>query len=673
MALVDFIRRLVNGTTVIIRYGEEESPLIEGMDPGELYATQANLHAVVSFLSDSISQLPLKVYRRVEENKRERVRDSVAAKLLYRPNADQTQSEFLNSLAIEYFIYGVITIWLAPDKDSDSGWQMRLIPHSWIRLSENKASVYALKKLVFCPDGQTEVHTLDSEHFSQFKMYSPGNPDGWESPCAALRQVLSEQIKADKFRTQLWNSSGRFNSYVSRPKDVQPWDEKARDRFVEAFRSAWRGDGEKAGSTPVLEDGMKIETYQFNAKEAQYVETKQLSREDVAAAYHVNPALIWHTGTQTYASAKDNARALYAECLGPTLQMIQQRFVADIFPKIGADPNEYCEFDYTEKLKGSFEERAAMYQAAVGGPYLTIDEVRTMENKPPLPDGLGDQIIRPLNVLYGGQASPQDTHMEANKPAELVPLATETQENAASAHAHGMKAENTEKPDPLRIKARSDADEEERLADTLATFFKRQKSSVLARLGADAEDWWNADRWNAELADDLESVLNDIADRHGKATARELKTEYDTAITRNYIRATAEWRARATNDVTKRNLDAALAADDDDEDAETPADVMDKRVNDEAPMLARSAATAMASWATIEGCHQAQAQGYRGRIEKEWHTGSNPRPAHAAMDGERVDIDDTFSNGARWPGDDNVGPEESCNCNCETEVIITTA
>jgi len=41
------------------------------------------------------------------------------------------------------------------------------------------------------------------------------------------------------------------------------------------------------------------------------------------------------------------------------------------------------------------------------------------------------------------------------------------------------------------------------------------------------------------------------------------------------------------------------------------------------------------------------------------------------MNGERVPIDEDFSNGAKWPGDDAIGPEETCNCNCYTEVVIT--
>lgn len=53
-----------------------------------------------------------------------------------------------------------------------------------------------------------------------------------------------------------------------------------------------------------MEDGMEIKPFQTSFKEQQWMESVSLSREDVAAAYGVNPSLIWHTGTQSYASAK---------------------------------------------------------------------------------------------------------------------------------------------------------------------------------------------------------------------------------------------------------------------------------------------------------------------------------------------------------------------------------
>jgi len=663
MGIIQSLRNLFGGRQEInIVFGPEESPFVGSLSARQLYATQANLHAVVSFLAESVAQLPLKVYKRNGENNRTRDRTSVAAKLLYRPNADQTCYEFIYAVMVEYQLMGVATVWLLPDPDSESGYQLRLIPREWIEESKAETN-YAPDKLKVRSYGASAYIEIPRKEFVQFRFYSPGNPAGFQSPITSLRQTLMEQVQADKFRTAIWKSGGRFNAYITRPKDVQPWDEEQRKRWIQAFREGWSANGPNSGKIPLLEDGMEIKPYQFNAKEAQYAETKQLSREDVAAAYHVNPNLIWHTGSQTYASAKDNARALYSDCLGPTIQMLQQRINSFLLPMIGTDAETYVEFDMTEKLKGSFEERASILQSSVGGPWLTRNEARADNNLPPIEGG--DELIVPLNVVTGGQASPTDTHMDEKSGVsdiEIDPV------RIADVIAARIKRKQSE----IRIKGRSDESEDDAVTAVLKKFFKRQADSVLPKLGAKAANWWDEDRWNNELADDLVPVMDSISDTHGKSAAKDIGSEYDTDITRNYLKAMALGRAKATNAATYEKLKQAKAEyDPDDEESTSPANVMEKRAETDAPTLGRSLATAVSSWAVLEACQQAQRNGLRRTIEKEWVTGANPRASHAAMDGERVPIDETFSNGAKWPGDDAIGPDETCNCNCYTEVVIT--
>ena len=654
------ISRLKNlfGRNTYVAFYPEELPAVGQMSARHLYATQANLHAVVSFLADSVAQLPLKVYRRDGENDRQRDRDSVAAKLLWKPNADQTAYEMINALSIELLLMGVATLWALPDPDSDSGWQLRIIPREWIKDTESVTN-YAVDSL--------QIHTgsgayieIPRKEFVQFRMYSPGNPGGYQSPLMALRQTLTEQMQADRFRTTVWRSSGRFNAYITRPKDVAPWDDDTKRKWLTAFREGWGADGESAGRMPLLEDGMEIKPYQFNAKEAQYAETKQLSREDVAAAYHVNPSLIWHTSTQTYASAKDNARALYADCLGPTLQMIQQRINSFLLPMIGADPNTYVEFDLTEKLKGSFEERASILQASVGGPWLTRNEARADNNLPPIEGG--DELIVPLNVVEGGQASPQDTHMDPQEPMATVEAAPKRIDVAK------LKAA----PEEIRVKARSSKEEDEQMAEILARFWKRQANSILPKLGAKSAEWWDEDRWDDELSDDLLPMIQKVADAHGKETAAAIGSEYDTARTRKYLEELAKGRAHAINSSTLRLIEEAMEDDEDEEN--TPAHVFDVRESKYAELFGRSLAIGVAGWAaTREAPYQAEQQGFTRKVEKEWVTGDNPRLEHAMMNGQRVPIDEPFSNGCNWPGDEGGDPDTTCGCNCSTEVIITVS
>ena len=654
MRLSERFRALFGTTTYQISFAPESYPNVEGMDARRLYATQANLHAVVSFLSDSIAQLPLKVYTRKGETDRERDRNSVAAKLLWRPNADQTSYELINGLATELFLMGVSVLWLLPDADSESRYQLRIIPREWI-VDQKGETKYAPDVLRVMATGSGSIIEIPREEFVMFRMYNPGNPGGYQSPIAALRQTLTEQVQADKFRTDIWKSSGRFNAFITRPKDVQQWDDEQRKKFITAFRQAWGSGGSNTGKMPLLEDGMEIKPYQFNAKEAQYAETKQLSREDVAAAYHINPGLIWHSQTQTYASAKDNARALYADCLGPVIQMLQQRINSFLLPMIGADPDTYVEFDLTEKLKGSFEERANIIQSSVGGPWMTRNEARADNNLPPI-DG-GDELIVPLNVIEGGQASPQDTHMDEQKSFRIDLKTLRPKLGCGCSDC---------KSDAISIKAVSSEEEDERMADILKRFFERQAASILPKIGAGA-DWWDEDRWDAELADDIEPAMDDIADRHGKETAEVIGTKYHTDQTRAWLRACAEGRAKAINSTTRKRLEDAIEAEDEEK---TPAHVMEVRESD-SEKVGSKLARDIAGWAiVVEAINQARQQGFEADVQKQWITGTNPRPEHAAMNGQTVGIDDKFSNGCSWPGDDGGDPDTTCGCNCSTEVII---
>lgn len=645
-----------------ITFGPDAPAEVLNLTARNLYNSQSNLAAVVNFLAASVAQLPLKVYRRGEDDKRVRDRTSTAALLLWAPNEDQTEFEFMRALYTEISVFGCVYIWVIPDPDSESGWQMRVIPTDWVVNTEKRNSYGAEKITVVSYSG--DAVEIPRTEFIRFSTYSPGNPGGYVSPISALRQTLEEQIQAGRFRRELWKSSGRLNAQIIRPKDVQAWSDETRKKWIAAFREAWGAGGSKAGSIPLMEDGMEIKPFQTSFKEQQWMESVKLSREDVAAAYRVNPSLVWHTDTQTYASSKDNARALYAECLGPDLQMIQQRINTFLLPMIGAEKGTYVEFDLTEKLKGNFEERASIIQSSVGGPWLTRNEARRDNNLPPIEGG--DQLIVPLNVITGGQVSQTDTHSGgiAGNQVILDLLARSLR-----------KSKQAEEDDPEEIivpGARVTQRDQDAVGELLERFFKRQGKSILPKLGADSE-WWDAERWNKELADDLEPIMNEIAIRHGTAMARAMGSEFVKELIVNYLRKVAEERAKLINNETRKKIQKAIDEAEEDEDIpEICQHEIDKRAGVDALLVGSMLAKTVAGWSTEEAVRQAEDQGKKKQVWKEWVTGASARSSHAAMDGERVPIDETFSNGAFWPGDDSLDPDESCGCNCTTRVIVIT-
>lgn len=639
----------------IIQFIGSDAPAqVLNLTARSLYNSQDNLAAVVNFLSNSIAQLPLKVYRRTEADERERDRNSKAAKLLWRPNNDQTGFEFIRAMATEYFVFGCVYVWVLPDPESDSGYQARIIPTDWV-IQTGKANAYGPETITVKANDGNQIEINRSE-FVRFCTYSPGNPGGYVSPISALRQTLEEQIQAGRFRKELWKSSGRLNAQIIRPKDVQPWSEETKKRWVEAFRESWAAGGSRAGSIPLMEDGMEIKTFNASFKEQQWVESVKLSRESVAAAYGINPSLVWHSDTQTYASSKDNARALYAECLGPILQMFQQRINSFLLPMVGAANGTYVEFDLTEKLKGSFEERASIIQASVGGPWMTRNEARRDNNLPPI-DG-GDELIIPLNVASGTMVIEETEETEEAEETE-----------AASVHEIFIKASEKKQ---TSFDGSPDDEEIEEVKTILTKFFSRQMKSIIPKLTTSGK-WWDAKRWNKELADDLEPVLNSIASKHGTKFADMVGSKFIGEMITNYIRKVAEIKAKLINADTRQKIEDVV--DGIEPDADLPEAVtkeFDIRKTFEAAILAKMLSKQSANFGTREANRQAKEQRVtaKKKVYKEWVTGANARDSHSMMNGERVEIDESFSNGADWPGDDAAGADESCGCNCSTRIII---
>ncbi len=640
-------------------YGDDWGVRVANMDAAQLYKTQPNLRAVISFLADNAAQIPIKIFERASDTDRPRVLNSPAALLMANPNPDMTAFEFKRWMYSDLLLYERFLTLLIPSKKTKSGWELRPIPAAWIQ-SYKGTSPFAPDSIIVGIPGNEAIE-IPSSLFVLFHGYDPTDPMRQYSRISALKETLHEQVESNSFRRQMWHRGGRFNAYLTRPKDVQPWSDEAFNRFKETWKASWAGsEGGDAGGTPILEDGMEIKNVQFNSRDAQWAESVKLSREDCAAVYHVNPAMIWPGTGQTYASAKDNARALYNDCLAPTLMQATDRINMMILPRVGEPGNHYAAYDITIKTEGTLEEKIKTLSSAVGAPFLSRNEARAKLDLPAI-DG-GDDLITPLNVLVGGLASPRDTD-----PANYN-SATVEQARAAL----GLKSSKKEEQKERKANGKPNEEDARKLIEVYKDFFKRQAKSVLPKIGA-GKEWWNEERWNKELADDLFAEALGISVETARRVIKELwdDGEYDSNRTEAYIRKMCDRRAEMVNQATYEEINRAMEAPEDDEGLKaTPEGVFENAEKNRSESAGSAFACALCAWSLLEACRQNQRRGEN--VYKTWRvTSGNPRSSHAAMDGETVQFDEPFSNGAQWPGDiDNLGVEEVANCRCIIEITV---
>ena len=608
-------------------------------DYAELYRRQQSVRTVVGFLARNIAGLKIHVFRRVSDTDRERVTDHELARLLDRPGGPgRTRFGTMFEMIADKATYDVAFA-LKVRTSRGVGALIRVPP----------AAVRAVDGGLMGPT-EFEISTAKGRKVYQredmlvLDGYSPTGSTLGTSPIESLRQVLAEEYEGGRMRSQSLRNAARVSGYLTRPKGAS-WSPEARTRFEAGWRSQYTGNGPGAGGTPVLEDGMTFVPAQQTARDLQYVEVRKLSREEVAAAYYVPPPLVGILDHATFSNIKEQHKHLYMDTLGPWFTEIEEQFTAQIAPEFLGVDDLYLEYNVRAKLAGDFGEEAELLQAAVGAPYMTPNEARARQNLPRIEGA--DNLVVPLNVTAGGQASPQDSVRMRGENSRRLP--------AGKAGPRGSRS--------------TVADEDRAEIEALfRKFFGRQRSVVLSAIGAGAE-WWDGERWDSELSADLYPVLADLVRRKGSAAAAAIGfdgDEFDVPRTEKFLRAMTEKRADWVNEATRGQVEAVLADFDGEEQDEALASVFTVAEEQRSISAGRAISTGVAAFAVREAAHQLAP-----RATKTWITTSgNSRPDHAAMNGETVPVDEPFSNGMQVPGDPVNGADDVAGCECIVQITV---
>jgi HK97 family phage portal protein len=601
----------------------------------EIWRTQPQVRTVVSFLARNIAQVGIHVFRRVSDTDRKRLTDHPLAQILNAPMPGLTQYRLLERLVSDIALYDE-AYWIKLKTDG----QMRLLP---------------VPPSLICPVGGS---WLQADHFEAaggrrfeldevvyFHGYHPDDLRIGASSLDSLRSLLLEDRESSRQRAQMWRSGARMTGVLTRPAEAGDWSPEAKARFREMWRTFTQGGGAEGG-TPILEDGMGYTQVAMNPQQTQYIESRKLTREEVAAAFHIPPPLVGILDHATYSNITQQHEILYQDTLGPWFETITQDIAAQLLPDLPDSADVYCEFNISAKMAGDFESQASAASTATGGPWMTRNEIRARNNLPWIEGG--DDLITPLNVTAGGLASPTDT---APKTAPSV------RKKAAAPEG---------RPDGLAgFEAERDA-----FASRLSAWSDRQMDALLRAVGAkDAAPPEVMATWAAGSADrlaQLQSLLESRAFRLAQVGAWEVLTEHNedadgwsADVMLPWLLAAAESHAAAHEAAGTEQLTQAAT--------DTSGDWREN-VTKAAAVWAGAVAVRRAWTAATEsrsfGSHDAA--GASGLTHKVWRTGgTTPRTSHKALNGDRVALDDVFGNGCRWPGDAHGRESETANCNCK--------
>lgn len=225
-----------------------------------------------------------------------------------------------------------------------------------------------------------------------------------------MRATTDEAAKAQTTASKLFGASGKPTG-VLMIDNLLKADQRAKvqQNFAEMA----------AGTTSrlfVLEANMKYQQLSLSPEDQQLLETRQFGVEEICRWFDVPPVLVYHSNVTTWGSGVEQiVEGWYKAVIGPMIVNLQQAVRKRVMtPRQRATMT--AEFNVDALLRVTPKDRAELHAKYVQNGLMTRNEVRQLENLPPLTgaDQLTAQTnLAPLSALGkingGSNAGNQDT------------------------------------------------------------------------------------------------------------------------------------------------------------------------------------------------------------------------------------------------------------------------
>jgi HK97 family phage portal protein len=337
-------------------------------------ATAMSLDAVqacVKVISQSIAAMPLYLYQRTSDGRKEAVNHDLYSLLLDSPNSSNTAYEFWESVISALLLHGNAYIRKVTSNGKIESLQFMHSSRLTVTTDNKGLYSYAYRKA----DG-TQIDVPRGQVW-KLRGYSI---DG-ETGISAIQygsQVFGTALAAEKQAARTFKSGALQSIYYSVEAFLTP---EQRTQF-----SANVAQSVETGRTPILEGGIDVKSLGLNPQDAQLLQSRNYSVESICRFFGVPPSLIGHAsaGTTSWGSGVEAQQLGFLSLtLAPWLRRIEQSISLNLLSP-GERRRYFPDYDVSALLRADSAARSTYYSQLVNNGLMTRDEAREMEGLPKL-------------------------------------------------------------------------------------------------------------------------------------------------------------------------------------------------------------------------------------------------------------------------------------------------
>ena len=207
------------------------------------------------------------------------------------------------------------------------------------------------------------------------------------SPIAAARGVVELAIAENEHGVSTFNNGAKLLGVLKFPGKLKP---EQRTAIATSWASQHAG-GANAGRTAILEEGTEFQPLSMNLEDAQWIEARQFSVEEVCRLFRVPPTIVGDLRHGNYSNSVELARQFVTMSLRRHLVAWEQAIAKQLLTEAGRRVY-FAEHQVEGLLRGDSANRAAFYSSGINGGWLLRSEARKLENLPAI-EGIDDVPI----------------------------------------------------------------------------------------------------------------------------------------------------------------------------------------------------------------------------------------------------------------------------------------
>jgi HK97 family phage portal protein len=384
------------------------------------------VYTCVKIISESIAQIPLKVFKVDSDGGKTEARTSPLYDLLHdQPNSRQTSFEWREMNAAHLCLRG--NAYNRIDSRPSDGVITALTPlhPDRIRVLMDPATNTLWYEYRPTLPGSKYVFYRQDEmlHFRGLSL------DGimGQSPITLSRESVGEGLAAQEYSNRFYVNDATPSGALSHPGVL---NDQAAKRIRQSWEEAHTGLP-NSHRVAVLEEGMKFEKIGLSNRDSQILESRKYNGNDICGIFRVPPHLAGILDRATFSNIEQQSIDFVTYCLTPWLGRIESRLEIDLL-SAKARSALIIEFVVAGLLRGDLKTRYEAYAIGRNWSWLTPNDVLKFENMNPRKDPGGDIYLEPMNMIPD-PADPKSPKPEPPPIAEPAESLTAEEEDAEEA------------------------------------------------------------------------------------------------------------------------------------------------------------------------------------------------------------------------------------------------